>query len=314
MSRTLKKVLYYLFFTLFAFAAAAGTVWIMYSAAFMAEDWQLTELVWICLIAIIMEFLIPLPILVHEGGHVLGGLLCKMKFVTFQVGNFLISKRNVKIFVRYQRQSSAGRSEFFPKNGGNMRARLLVTTLAAGIFNLIYGGGFLALWFLQFRHPALLFFELFAPLSLLDGIDALFPFRRRVGKTDGAVALGLIRHAPEEEIMLRVLEAQGVLYRGEFSDVPRELLFQVPVVREDLPAYHALLFLRMQYMLAQNDIIGAQKEFDRLRILEEYFSEEEKEDLLRYGTVFDKEVFQAKKQLLFGVNILEEKLQGDSWT
>lgn len=257
----------------------------------------------------IIFLLLPLNVLMHELGHVFFGLCVNMKFVSLKLGRFLFFREKKKLKCRFCASSvAAGESALFPKTDSHVRSRFLAATLGGAIFNFAYGIVFLLLYFLAKQHPALLFFEMFAPLSLMEGIAALIPVELDAGKTDGLVVLGLMNKFSEEEIALRVLRAQGILYRKTFSEVPHALLFDVPVVREDLPALHALLLLRIQSLLWEGDEEGAKA---ILYAAEEW--EMEKEDLeefVRYQRYFEGE-FTKENSPMYGVRLLEDRLAGE---
>ena len=94
--------------------------------------------------------------------------------------------------------------------------------------------------------------------------------------SDGAVMRGIIRQDAETGVTFRVLQAQGILTKGTYADVPRELLFGAPVVREDCRAFAALLFLQYEYAKFHGDAAGAAAALSRLRSIEDYLTDEER--------------------------------------
>ena len=72
-----------------------------------------------------------------------------------------------------------------------------------------------------------------------------------------------------------VMQAQCLSAEGGIDNVGRELLFDVPVVREDCPAFWELLRLQEQFLRADGDELGAERIAERLRTLEEEFGEGE---------------------------------------
>lgn len=273
MSGRTKRILYRFFTVILLFVAYAGAVLMLYvanGASFQLPSASL-QIVWWCFLCV--DILFPLSILIHEVGHLLFGWISGMKFVSVTVcwaGLF----RSGKKFRFAPRFRYAGATQMFPKNGRHVRDRVSAFTLGGAAFNLIYGAVFLVLFFLLPHYPALLFFELFAPLNLMEGLTALYPVELSEGKTDGAVLLGLIRKESGEEVMLRVFQAQGILNEGSFSDIPRELLFEAPVIREDDAAFCALTQLREQYLFWADDREGALRECGRLESLMVYLSKD----------------------------------------
>ncbi len=259
-------------------------------------------------IAAVVLLLLPLNVLVHECGHLVFGLLSGMKFVSVRVGHVLVNCfKRPRLQVSLYTQT-AGESAFFPRSGGRMRGRHFATTVGGAALNLCYGAIFLPLYFLLPAYPALLFFELFAPLCIFEGFAALYPAELPAGKTDGRVAFDILRNSAEENVAIRVLEAQGILYRGAFEDIPEETLFGAPVVRADLPALHALLLLQMQFLLAKGRRADAEAVFIRLSSFSEELTEEAKEELARYGRFFRGGKLESCGGPLRGIALLEAAL------
>lgn len=241
----------------------------------------------IAAIALLLSLFINLPVLLHELGHLCFGLLCGMRLVSIRI------------------KHSQGMISMIPK-GEHTRGKLCFYALGGIVFNFLFGITFYLLYFLLPYHAALLYLELVAPFILIEGLRALFPIELEDGKTDGAVFLGLLKKKSEEEIFLRVERAQGILLKNSFSALERDLLWKVPVVREDLPAYLSLLFLRAQELFSREKFDEAKKVLFNLRSIEG-LDEEKAGEVERYLLFFEGK-FERKKQLLFGVNELEEKL------
>lgn len=243
--------------------------------------------------AALLFLFLNLPVLLHECGHLLFGGLAGMRLAEFRFLPFF---------------SRSGKTAMYPGNGKAVKIKFFVFTLGGAAFNFLIGGTLFLLWLFLPYHPALVFCASCSGFVLYEGARALIPAELSDGKTDGAVLYGILKRRPEEEIALRVLTVQGILSKGVFAQIPRPLLFDCPVVREDLPAYFGLCFLRMQYLLAEQDRAAARKELDRLwSLVDEEPSEARKAELLRYEGVFRGD-FQAKKQRLHGVQALEESL------
>ena len=234
---------------------------------------------------------VGLPVLLHECGHLLFGALAGMKLARFG-------------FHPFTRGAIAGETAMYPKNGRHVKGKLIVLTLGGAAVNVALGAALFLLWLLLPARPvgcgALSGFVFY------EGVRSLLPAELPAGKTDGAVLLGLIKNRPEEDVMLRVLTAQGILYRGKYSDLPEELLFGAPVVREDLPACHALLLLQAQYLLSAGEEVGAREKLTRLLSCEGLTDAEEEEGE-RYVQYFEGH-FLPQPSPLGGVNELESAL------
>lgn len=271
-----KTTLYQIFDWFLWLAAIAGVVLlILFTVPKARIEWQ--EI--LAAIGLVLCLVLRIPALVHELGHLLFGTLAGMKPAAVTVSLFRVSAKGIK-FIGYS-QSAAGSTEMYPRSAGNMRARMFIYTLGGGVMNLLVGGLFLTLYLMLLYSAGLFFLGMLSLYMLYEGIRAFVPAELPAGKTDGAVLCGLIKKAPDEEVACRVLEIQGSINQGTFADIPRERMFDVPVVREDLPAWRALLFLRMQYLLACGDEEGAGKTLQRLKTLAEYMSEDELSELAR---------------------------------
>ncbi len=255
--------------------------------------------------------LLPLNVFIHELGHIFFCLIMGMRLEGVKVGRFLFYREKGKLKFRFSAWgNTAGECAICPKSERGVRGKFLAATLGGVIFNFLYAAVFFPLYFLLPQYPVLLFFEAFAPLSLLEGIAAILPVELTAGKTDGLVALGLIRGTAEEEIALRVLMAQGILYKKSFSEVPHELLFDAPTVREDLTSLHALELMCMQSLLWEGKKDEAWGILQKATSSDELF-EEEKGEFERYRTAFSGG-FVREKCPLHGVELLEEKLEQEA--
>ncbi len=227
--------------------------------------------------AVILAEILRIPALLHELGHLLFGWMTGMKFVGVTLSYVRISGGKIKVV----NPNYAGATEMSPKKRGHMRVKIVIFALGGPMLCLVLGCAFLGLYLAMPYHAGWLFGGMMGILLLYEGLIALYPVELSAGKTDGAVLWGLLRRKSEEEVMLRVLTAQAVLYRGTYRDIERDLLFSAPVIREDLPAYHALLFLQINYLKEMGETEETVKLLERLRSLREYLTEAEKAELDR---------------------------------
>jgi predicted RNA-binding protein Jag len=87
------------------------------------------------------------------------------------------------------------------------------------------------------------------------------------GKTDGETVRALVKGEPSAVVALRVLTAQGILFRQTYGELREELLYDVPVVREDDEAFPALLQLRWGYCLYRGEEALAIRAAERIESL-----------------------------------------------
>ena len=264
------RKLYYALGILLGMGAVAGT-------ALMAYFSCRTQEVYIVLGAAVVCLLLFSPaVLVHELGHLLFGAVSGLRFPSVTIGHVNFSRRGVKFTMQ---SFAAGMSAVYPTSCKRVRAKYFICALGGGICNLLYGGVFLALYFLLPCYPALLFFELFAPLSLYEGIMALCPFTLPSGKTDGQVLYELTKNTAYAQNVLAVLSAQGHLYRGTYSDISYQALFDLPVIREDDLVFIALLSLQWRHLYQAGRGAEAEKLLLRLNSLAEYLPKGEGETI-----------------------------------
>lgn len=273
MSGRNRRILYYVVTTVFGFAAVACAVLM---AVLTAREWAELPAAYLAVyIAAAACLLLLHPgVLVHEAGHLLFGACAGMKCVSFSVGFFSFSPRGKKVSLRIS--PTAGETQLIPNKTSNMRRRMMAATLGGALLNFTVGTVFAVLFFLLPNPPALLFFELLAPFQLYEAVAAILPAELNAGKTDGALFSELKKKTDEADVLLRVLTAQGMLEKGSFSDLPQELLFSAPVVREDCPYFLSLLHMRYQWLLYRGDERGAAEQIFRLEDLSDYLPDEER--------------------------------------
>ena len=261
-----KRIAYHVITTAAGLAAVACAVLTAFSAAL---EWAKlpNEYLAVFIAAPCVLLLLQPGLLVHELGHLLFGAFAGMKCVSFSVGFLGISRGKG---VSLQLSAAAGETQMIPRKTKNLRRRVMAATLGGIVMNFIVGAAVCVLFFLLPKTPALVFFALLAPFQLYEGIAAVLPAELSAGRTDGALFSELKDNTAESDVFLRVLTAQGMLEQGEFSDLPRSLLFDAPVVREDSAAFLSLLHLRFQYLLYLGDEAGAAQQIFRLEELSEY--------------------------------------------
>lgn len=253
-------------------AAVAATV--VFVCFVLHIEYYVTRFTVLAVAAFVL-LVFPLNDAVHEGGHLLFGLCAGLKFSALQISFFRIFREGKRLrFQAMKKRAVAGACAMFPNSGKNVRGRMIAFSLGGAVCNLIYGVVFVALFFCLPHDPALLFFEVFAPLSLYEGIVSAVPAELPAGKTDGEAVLGLFKNSPAADLSLRVFTAQGLLNGTTFENLPPELFEDAPVVREDDIAFIAWTQLRWQYYFSLREDQKAVLCLKRLESLYEYVSEE----------------------------------------
>ena len=275
MSGNTKKVLYAIFFCICGLFAVAGGICMLYFAM-QANVINVRSLGLLLFLFAVVSLLLPLNVLLHEGGHLIFGFLAGFRFVSFSVSYFELSRQGLRFLGR---SPQAGKTVMLPRRPNGVRSKTIFCALGGAVFNFIYGIVFLTLYFVVPQSPVLLFFELFVPINFFEGLLSLYPIVLGAGKTDGAVVAGLLKKNPEAEVMLAVTTAQGMLYQKRFSELPENLLFDLPVIREDDRAFWALMQLRWQYLFMQNDFKNAVSCLCRLESVTLYMSVRERAEI-----------------------------------
>ena len=170
------------------------------------------------------------------------------------VGRLCVSREGVRIVGRARQ---AGETAFCLRTERGARTRLFIAALGGPAAGLAFGALFLALYFTLPYHPALLFFAVLALFCIQEALSELLPAQLLAGNTDGMTLAELAAHEGETEVALRVMRAQCRIKKEDIASLPRELLYDVPVVREDAPVFSELMKLRIAWCEARSDKDGA---------------------------------------------------------
>ena len=222
-----------------------------------------------CLWTVIGAVLLQLQYLIHEVGHLVFGLISCFRPVSFTVGFLRLSRTGKKLsFLPHA--AVAGACEMYPVGTTHLKTRVIAYTLGGALFNFLFSAAALILYFTLPANEGTLFLAALAPLNLYEGIAELIPAALNSGKTDGCLIKDLLQKEPAAMVTLAVFRAQGHIARGSFSSLPRDILYDVPVIREDEPAFISLLQLRMMKAALGEDREEALAAANRLSLLSEY--------------------------------------------
>lgn len=202
--------------------------------------------VMVCALVCIFAVFFQVHYLVHELGHLLFGLLMNFRAVSFTVAFVRFARFGKKISF-CPHAAAAGACEMYPVGNSRLKGRVVVYSLGGAAMNFIFAATALLLYLLLAPSTALLVIAALAPLNLYEGVMELVPAELPAGKTDGAFVQGLLRGEASAQNAYAVLQAQSILAKDGFAALPRSLLYGVPVIREDDPAFLSLLVLRMMH-------------------------------------------------------------------
>ncbi len=238
-----------------AFAAMAGLE--------IAASQDKLAAVFLCLGALAATALLRLPDALHETGHLLFGVCAGLRVLEVRIGWLCFDKTGV----RFAAGKGAGETRLTLRHERGARARLFAAALGGPLLAAVAGVALLLAWGMSAAHPALTFFALTAPFLLQEALFACVPAELPDGATDGLTLAELASKTGEAEVALRVMTAQLQLERDPNAELPYELLFGAPVVREDSPAFLELLRLQREYLLAHGERAEAERIGARLQAI-----------------------------------------------
>lgn len=199
--------------------------------------------------AVLVAFIISE--LFHELGHVVFGAFAGIKAIP-------------KISL-----SGSSCCEIIPRTDKNLKKRVIITALGGIVFNAILV--ILGLVAFSVRQVPV-WLSLPLPSSVYMIIINATPYMNKNGKTDGLVISELVKGDDNAKVALAVLTVQAQLLGGkDIKDVDEKLLFGLPVVREDEPAFISLTELRYEYKKAIGDTEQAEKLRERLEYLKKEY-------------------------------------------
>ncbi|MDE7083556.1 MAG: hypothetical protein K2O89_07660 [Clostridia bacterium] len=188
---------------------------------------------WVIAVSAAMVLSLPLSSLLHELGHMLFGAICKIKAVP-----------KFKLF-------GSSCCNLIPKTDKKLRVRLFFTALGGVLVNLAVS--VIIIFVVRYAAaPAWLTFLVPSNVYLL--ILNIFPAWFNSGKTDGLVCNDLLNNNDAAKVLLAVLTVQAQVLNGKtIEEVDEKLLFGLPQIQEDDPAFISLTELRYEYFKAKGE-------------------------------------------------------------
>ncbi len=189
--------------------------------------------------------------LIHEGAHLLVGVICLMG----------VKPPKIRIF----KSSSV---EVFPYGFKCMKARMIATSAAGLFFDFLL----IFLGVLSLAVPTVpVFFCIVLPYTLYSFIINAVPFEYKSGKTDGLMVWELITNKPTAQVLLNILKIQGLQHSGKLlRELDEGLFLDVPQLPEDDVNFIILTQLRYEYYLAIGNDSEAYKYFMRYKDIAGY--------------------------------------------
>lgn len=227
---------------------------VLQAAAIMALCWfqyKSAVMLWILGFAAVLS--LPVCAFLHELGHVLFGLFSKVRAK--------ISLASIFVFFK---PSSC---EIIPKTEHGIKKRLIATATGGLIVNLI----FIIFGIIAITVSAVpTYLAMVTPASFYLFYINICPVETGGGKTDGLLISEIYKEEDSAKVMLAVLTVQAQLLNGKpIAEVDPKLLFDLPQIQEDEPAFISLTELRAEYFQAIGDIEQAQKYQSRFEQLKQ---------------------------------------------
>jgi len=198
-----------------------------------------------------MILALPFSSLLHELGHMLFGAICKIKAVP-----------QFKLF-------GSSSCKLIPKTDKRLKWRVIITAHGGLIINcLLFLLGMVALSVKECPEWLALFMPANIYLYIMNDMSVEFDG----GKTDGLISWEIYSGADAGKVLLAVLTVQARVLNGTpIEQIDEKLLFDLPQIREDDPAFISLTELRYEYCKAKGDTENAEKYKARFEILKEEY-------------------------------------------
>lgn len=201
---------------------------------------------------ILMAVSFPLISLIHEAGHIFFGAMVKIKAVP-DFGKKIFGWSSCKII---------------PKTDRNLKHRIAFTASGGLVLNALTV--ILGVISLCGVLPAEIAVCILPSSFYLFAFNAL-PLHTEDGKTDGLVVWEFLKETDSAKVALAVLTVQTqVLCGKKIEDIDENILLNVPVIREDDPAFISLTQLRYEYYSSKGDTDKAERYKERFEQLKEY--------------------------------------------
>lgn len=204
------------------------SIWTVAKTVFSRFSLQdVLEIAWM-LIAVLIAFI--LNVVLHEGGHLVAGLLTGYRFVSFRFLNWTIIRRNGRLQCgNYELAGTGGQCLMAPPdrpvdqidtrwyNAGGVLANLLIVVISA-----------LLLW--AFDLPTWLdeLLVIMIILGLLIGVGNGIPLKMGGVATDGLNLLQLEKDIPGKQCFCNILEFNALSQEGVHYDEMPEHIFALP--------------------------------------------------------------------------------------
>lgn len=230
------------------FSILALVIAVICAAVCSVKLWFEYEL-WALLCYAAILFALPFSSFMHELGHMLFGAFAKIKAVP-----------KFSLF-------GSSSCMLIPKTDENLRKRLIATACGGLAVNFV----FILLGIVGLFVSRCAFLTVFLPASVYLFLLNCQATEFSGSKTDGLVIRELVENSDTAKVTLAVMTVQARVLKGvKIQDIDEKLLFGLPVIPEDEPAFISLTELKYEYFKAKGDEEQAAKELKRFEDLKEY--------------------------------------------
>ncbi len=182
--------------------------------------------------ALLITFYIAifLQIIIHEGGHLIFGLLTGYKFSSFRIGSFMWIKDNDKLrFRRLSIAGTGGQCLLVPPDLKNGKIPFVLYNFGGSIMNLIASGIFGALYFLYPKEGIIsTLFAITAIIGVAFAIMNGIPLRLGTVDNDGYNALSMEKNPEALKAFYLQMKINEQITKGvRLKDMPEEW-FSIP--------------------------------------------------------------------------------------
>lgn len=195
-----------------------------------------------------------LAVILHELGHLLGGLLSGYRFISFRVGSrVLVRWDEGLVWKRFSLVGTGGQCLMAPPVSEDYQVPVLLINLGGPLMNLLWA----SLWPLSLAlKPSLgsLLLFLFGVLNLLLFLMTIFPVKGKVVANDGWNAWELSRNQAAREALAKQLLIVEAMTRGQKARSLPEDWFQVAAKSPIDDSFSASLeFYRAMQLMDKKD-------------------------------------------------------------
>lgn len=164
----------------------------------------------------------------HEGGHLLGGLIMGYRFKSIRVGAFQFDRSSGLSLQGGLASAFSGVATVVPATSKGLVRSGIVFLSGGPCANIVSG-----ILVLLLPYPHGFASALFIVQSIANGLSDLLPYRNSLGVSDGAFLWALFRHPPKAERWLSIMRLRADTADGVLPEsLPAEFLDKATAVRD----------------------------------------------------------------------------------